>query len=88
MYDIAEGVTRQQDLRTQLHSTHAELDWMNVFVHSLRHSSDDEAAMLLTRLRSGEDVAQLADTGAIRSNRYSRLSEIYRRRLLTLVGQN
>ena len=63
IYDAAEGVSRQQDLRTRLHSAEAELGQARGFIHDLQHSSTEEAALLLTRLRLGEDVAKLANTG-------------------------
>ena len=72
IYDVAEGVSRQQDLRTRLQSAHAELGQTKGFIHTLQHSSDTDAdaLILFERLRSGEDMAQLVDIGMRVSQRY------------------
>lgn len=70
IYDAAEGVSRQQDLRTRLHSVETELGQTRSFIHNLQHSSNGDAAVLLIRLRLGEDVAELVNTGERRSARY------------------
>ena len=75
IYDTAEGVSRQQDLRTGLHSAEAELGQARGFIHSLQHSSTENAALLLTRLRLGEDVAELANKGGRSSVRYHHFLE-------------
>lgn len=86
IYDAAEGVSRQQDLRTRLHSAEAELRQARGFIHNLQHSSNEDAALLLTRLRLGEDVAELASKGARRSVRYHRSLEVLRPTFLTFQG--
>jgi hypothetical protein len=70
MYDMAEGVTKQQDLRTRLDYVCAELVQMRDLFSSLQHSSDADAMMLYMRLRAGEDVTRLVKAGNSRSNRY------------------
>jgi hypothetical protein len=74
MYDIAEGVTRQQDLRTRLDSVLVELGQMRDLFYSVQHSSDADAMVLFMRIRSGEDVTRLVRAGMSRSNRYVCLS--------------
>ena len=86
IYDAAEGVSRQQDLRTRLHSVEAELGQTRSFIHNLQHSSNGDAAVLLTRLRLGEDVAELVNTGERRSARYYCFLPIYQPMILTLQG--
>ena len=86
IYDAAEGVTRQQDLRTRLQSAEIELGQAREFIHNLQHSSIEDAALLLTRLRLGEDVAELANKGARRSVRYHRSLAIHRPVFLTFQG--
>ena len=86
IYDAAEGVSRQQDLRTRLHSAEAELGQARGFIHNLQHSSIEDAALLLTRLRLGEDVAELVNKGARRSVRYDRSLEVHRPTFLTFQG--
>jgi hypothetical protein len=88
IYDAAEGVSRQQDLRIRLQSVEAELGQTRGFIHNLQHSSDEDAAALLTRLRLGEDVAKLANTGPRRSTRYYRSLEIYKLTILTFRGEH
>jgi len=70
MYDVQEGVTRLQDLRTQLSSAREELTRMKCLIDSLKFSSDADAAWLLVRLRMGYDVAQVVNTEISRSNEY------------------
>lgn len=77
IYDAAEGVSRQQDLRTRLHSVEAELGQTKGFIHNLQHSSNRDAATLLKRLRLGEDVAELANTATPRSARYRPFLKLY-----------
>lgn len=86
IYDAAEGVTRQQYLRTRLHSAETELEQAREFIHNLQHSSIEDASLLLTRLRLGEDVAELANKGARRSVRYHRSLAIQRSVFLTFQG--
>jgi hypothetical protein len=66
VYDAAEGISRQQDLRSRLQSVEAELGQTKHFIHSLQHSSNRDAATLLKRLRLGEGVARLANTATRR----------------------
>jgi hypothetical protein len=47
LYDIEEGTTRLQNLRNRLSSAQIELTQTKGFVHSLRYSSDADAAGLL-----------------------------------------
>jgi len=68
-YDIEEGLTSQQDLRTRLSSAQEELAQMKSLVHELRYTSDTCAVQLLSRLRMGEEVAWLLDAGQQYSNR-------------------
>jgi hypothetical protein len=70
MYDVAEGVTRQQDLRARLDSVLVELDQMRDLFYSVQHSSDTDAMVLFMRIRSGEDVTRLVGAGIPRSIRY------------------
>jgi hypothetical protein len=77
IYDAAEGVSRQQDLRTRLHSVEAELGQTKGFIHNLQHSSNRDAATLLKRLRLGEDVAELANTAIPHSVRYRTFLKVY-----------
>jgi len=70
IYDAAEGVSRQQDLRARLNSVEAELGQTRGFIRNLQHSSYGDATVLLTRLRLGEDVAGLTGTEARQPVRY------------------
>lgn len=70
MYDVEEGITRLQDLRTRLDSARIELARMKCFIHSLQFSSDEDAAWLLVRLRMGDDLPQVASVEPPRSNEY------------------
>jgi hypothetical protein len=88
MYDITEGVTRQQDLRTRLDSVLVELVQMRDLFHGLQHSSDADAMMLFIRLRSGEDVTRLLRADIPRSNRYVCLSGFCELKTLTSAEEN
>jgi hypothetical protein len=50
MYDTEEGTTRLQNLRKRLGPAQNELTQAKRFIHSLRYSSDADAAGLLVRL--------------------------------------
>lgn len=67
MFDVIEGVTWSENLRTRLSSAHLELAHMRSFIHNLQYGSDSDAASLLVRLRMGEDIAQLAVVESLRS---------------------
>jgi hypothetical protein len=86
IYDAAEGVSRQQDLRTRLQSVEAELGQMRAFIHSLQHSSNRDAATLLRRLRLGEAVADLVNTTTPHSVRYLPFLLVYQPAILTFEG--
>lgn len=66
MFDVREGVTWSQELRTRLSSAHLELAQMKSFIHNLQYSSDSDAAWMLVRLRMGDDIAQLAGVESLR----------------------
>jgi hypothetical protein len=68
-YDVEEGVTRRQDLYMRLRPVQKEVAQMKELVHWLRHGSETYAIELLARLRIGEDVARLIDSGTQWSNR-------------------
>lgn len=70
-YDVEEGVTRQQDLRTRLDSIHKELAQIKGLIHSLQYDSDANAAELLARLRMGEDIGRLANAETRYSNKHA-----------------
>jgi hypothetical protein len=86
IYDAAEGVSRQQDLQTRLHSVEAGLGQTRGFIHNLQHSSNRDAAILLKRLRLGEDVAELANAATRRPVRYLPILKVYQPAMLTLEG--
>jgi len=75
-YDIEEGVTRQQDLRTRLSSVQEELNQMKTLVHQLRHGSVPHALQLLARLRTDETVARLVSAGEQHSTWYERSTKV------------
>jgi hypothetical protein len=77
MYDVGEGITRLQDLRTQLSSAREELTRMKCFIDSLTFSSDADAAWLLVCLRMGDDIAQFGSIESPRSNGYVRFTRVY-----------
>jgi hypothetical protein len=77
MYDVEEGITRLQDLRTRLSSACEELARMKFFIDSLKFSSDADAAWLLVRLRMGGGIAQVASIESQRSNGYVRFMRVY-----------
>lgn len=81
MYDVQEGVTRLQDLRTQLSSAREELTHMKCLIDSLKFSSDADAAWLLVRLRMGDDIAQVVNTESPRSNEYVYFKRVYQSRI-------
>jgi hypothetical protein len=83
IYDAAEGISRQQDLRSRLQSVEAELGQTKHFIHSLQHSSNRDAATLLKRLRLGEDVARLANTARRPPVRYCPFLEVSQPTILT-----
>jgi hypothetical protein len=88
MYDMAEGITKQQDLRTRLDYVSAELVQMRDLFHNLQHSSDADAMMLYMRLRAGEDVTHLLGAGIPISNRYVCSSRVRELEMLTIVEEN
>jgi hypothetical protein len=67
MYDTEEGTTRLQNLRKRLDPAQNELTQAKRFIHSLRYSSDADAAGLLVRQRMGENIAELASAEPLRS---------------------
>jgi hypothetical protein len=86
MYDSEKGTTRQQNLRNQLSSVQIELARLKRFVHSLRNSSDADAAGLLARLRMGEDLVQLANAEPLHWERYVRFTDVYQSRAVKLTA--
>jgi len=68
MYDVGEGITRLQDLRTRLSSACEELTRMKRFIDSLKFSSDADAAWLLVRLSIGDNIARIVSMEIPRSN--------------------
>lgn len=77
MYDVEEGITRLQDLRTRLSSAHEELTRMKCFIDSLKFSSDADAAWLLVRLRMGDDIAQVVSMEIPRPKEYVYFMRVY-----------
>jgi len=77
MYDVEEGITRLQDLRTQLSSACGELASMKHFIDTLKFSSDADAAWLLVRLRMGDDIAQVASIELPHSTEYVPRVRVY-----------
>lgn len=67
MFDVKEGVTWSEYLRTRLSSAHLKLAQMESFIHNLQYGSDSEAALLLVRLRMREDIARHAVVESLRS---------------------
>jgi hypothetical protein len=88
MYDVAEGVTRQQDLRTRLDSVLVELDQMRDLFYRVQHSSDTDAMVLFMRIRSGEDLTRLVGAGIPRSIRYVCLSRTCEPFMLTSTEES
>lgn len=77
MYDVDEGITRLQDLRTRLSSVCEELARMKRFIDNLKFSSDADAAWLLVCLRTGGGIAQVASIEPPRSDEYVHLLRVH-----------
>lgn len=58
-YDMEEGMTRQEYLRSQLSDQANEMAQLETILYAMRHGTDEEATEVLARLRLGESVAQL-----------------------------
>jgi DNA-binding FadR family transcriptional regulator len=86
MCDFEESTTWQQDLRDQLSSAQIELVQLRLSVLSLRYSSDADAARLLARLRTGEDIAQLATAEPVHRKRYARFTNVCQFRAVKLTA--
>jgi hypothetical protein len=87
MYDVEEGMSRLQNLRSRLSSTQIELARTKYFVHSLRYSSDADAIGLLARLRMGEDIARLESAEPLHSKWYVRSTNVYQSVLVKLTAE-
>jgi hypothetical protein len=68
IWETSEGLTRTEELRQQLRSVMANLDNLKAIVGKMRNGTDEEATMVLTRLRLGasiEEVVQVISTEPI-----------------------
>lgn len=60
LYDIAiQGVTRMQGLQQQLRSRTDDYDRLVALFSRFQYSTDEEASMLLARVRTGESIETL-----------------------------
>jgi hypothetical protein len=65
IWEASEGLTRTEDLRQQLQSVVANLNNLEAVVGKMRNGTDQEATMVLARLRLGapiEEVVQVIST--------------------------
>lgn len=60
-YNVEEGMTRQEHIRSQLSDKTREIAQLKMVVHTMRDGTDEEATEILARLRVGESVEQLCN---------------------------
>lgn len=61
IYDIAEGITKMQNIQQKLDSKTGDLDRAMAVLCRLQQGTDEEASEVLARLRLGESVENLAN---------------------------
>ena len=59
-YDVIEGRTRLQDLRSQLEQLQNHVDDLELILQALRDKSIEDAIEILASLRVGQDVQELS----------------------------